>query len=256
MWDLASLETILKLNTATHRPVKAIATASWAFAACLGIKDEDLTLEQNLACIRILAPVVARAGLPLSVDLQDGYGSRLGEAITAAILAGAHGANIEDSSPSIGLTQGAESSLYTLDEQVCRLQWAVEAAGQAGCPDFVLNARCDVFASKDPHLDGQAVMREALKRGEAYLAAGATTIFFWRAAGTGFSEQEVRTLVRGLDGRVAIRLGQAKGALSSSALAELGVMRISVGPSLFQIGMKSVQESAMEVLTGGNLAVH
>ncbi|KAH7154087.1 hypothetical protein DER46DRAFT_663782 [Fusarium sp. MPI-SDFR-AT-0072] len=73
--------------------------------ASLGIKDEELTMEQNLASIRTLAGTVASAGLPLSVDLQDGYGSRLREAVTQTIQAGAHGANIEDSIPARGLGQ-------------------------------------------------------------------------------------------------------------------------------------------------------
>ncbi|KAG7404991.1 hypothetical protein Forpe1208_v015171 [Fusarium oxysporum f. sp. rapae] len=96
---------VLCLNSEASKPVKAIATASWAFAASLGIKDEELTMEQNLASIRTLAATVASAGLPLSVDLQDGYGSRLREAVTQAIQAGAHGANIEDSIPARGLGQ-------------------------------------------------------------------------------------------------------------------------------------------------------
>ncbi|KAI7764081.1 hypothetical protein LZL87_006463 [Fusarium oxysporum] len=82
VWDLASLNMVLCLNSEASKPVKAIATASWAFAASLGIKDEELTMEQNLASIRTLAATVASAGLPLSVDLQDGYGSRLREAVT------------------------------------------------------------------------------------------------------------------------------------------------------------------------------
>ncbi|TVY67851.1 hypothetical protein Focb16_v002511 [Fusarium oxysporum f. sp. cubense] len=82
VWDLASLNMVLCLNSQASKPVKAIAIASWAFAASLGIKDEELTMEQNLASILNLAPTVALAGLPLSVDLQDGYGSRLREAVT------------------------------------------------------------------------------------------------------------------------------------------------------------------------------
>ncbi|KAF4440276.1 carboxyphosphonoenolpyruvate phosphonomutase [Fusarium acutatum] len=254
VWDLPSLNMVLCLNSEASKPVKAIATASWAFAASLCIKDEELTMEQNLASIRNLAATVASAGLPLSVDLQDGYGSRLREAVTQAIQAGAHGANIEDSIPARGLKQGIEHSLYPLSEQIRRLQLAVRAAVDAGLPDFVINARCDVFALKGHlNLNNEMCMKEAVRRGKAYLDAGATTVFFWCGYGAGFTEGDVQTLVKELDGRVAIRLGQTQAALSVSQLAKLGVARISVGPSLFQIAMDAAKKSAISVLEGGRL---
>lgn len=254
VWDLASLNMVLCLNSEVSKPVKAIATASWSFAASLGIKDEELTMEQNLASIRNLAATVASADLPLSVDLQDGCGSRLREAVSEAIQAGAHGANIEDSIPARGLRQGIEKSLYPLNEQIRRLKLAVRAAADAGLPDFVINARCDEFALKDDlNLNNETRMKEAVRRGKAYLDAGATTVFFWRGYGTGFTEGDVQTLVKELDGRVAIRLGQTRAALSVSQLAKLGVARISIGPSLFQIAMNAAKKSALGILEGGRL---
>ncbi|KAF4333128.1 C6 transcription factor [Fusarium beomiforme] len=231
-----------------------LASLNMAFAASLGIKDEELTMEQNIDAIKNLAPVAALAGLPLSVDLQDGYGSRIREAVTKAVRAGAHGANLEDSIPSRGLGQGIDKSLYPFNEQVRRIQLALQAAAEAGLPDFVINARCDVFALADDFsLENNMRMREGVKRGKAYLKAGATTVFFWRGYGPGFTEVEVQELVKELDGRVAIRLGQTEGALSTSELGKIGVARISVGPSLFQIAMHAAKKSACSVLEGGNL---
>ncbi|KAM0547465.1 hypothetical protein ACHAPJ_010338 [Fusarium lateritium] len=254
VWDIASLNMVLSINIDSSKLVKAIATASWAFAVSLGIKDEELTMEQNLAAIQSLAPTVARAGLPLSVDLQDGYGHRIREAVAAAVQAGAHGANLEDSIPSQGFDEGVEGSLYSIDRQVYRLHLARQAAAAAGCPDFVINARCDIFALADtPGLDHDARNHEAFRRGKAYLEAGATTIFFSRGYGAGFTEDEVRELVDELNGRVAIRLGQTKDALSTAELGQLGVARVSVGPSLFQIAMHTAKQSAISVLQGGQL---
>ncbi|KAF5558765.1 C6 transcription factor [Fusarium phyllophilum] len=171
---------VLSLNSEASKLVKAIATASWAFAASLGIKDEELTMEQNLASIRNIAVTVASAGLPLYVDLQDGYGSRLREAVTQAIQAGAHGANIEDIIPARGLEQGTEHSLHPLSEQIRRLQLVARAAADAGLPDFVINARCDVFALEDgANLNHETRIKEAVRRVKAYLDAGATTVFLW-----------------------------------------------------------------------------
>ncbi|KAF4497882.1 C6 transcription factor [Fusarium agapanthi] len=236
VWDLASLNMVLCLDSEASKPVKAIATASWAIAASLGMKDKDLTMEHNLASIRSLAPTVASAGLPLSVDLQDGYGSHLREAVTKAIQVEAHGANIEDSIPDRSLGQGIEHSLYPLSEQIARLQLA-------GLPDL----------KDDAGLDKETRMKEALKCGKAYLDAGATTVFFWRGYGTGFTKGEVQTLVNELGGCVEIRLVQARGALSTSDLGKLGVARISIGPSLFQIAMHAAKKSALSILEGGCL---
>ncbi|RBR15205.1 hypothetical protein FVER53590_08634 [Fusarium verticillioides] len=235
VWDLASLNVVLSLSSKTSKPVKATATASWAFAASLGVEDEELTMERNLASIRNLAARATSAGLPLSVDLQDGYGFRLREAVNQAFQAGAHGANIEDSIPARGLGQGIEHSLYRP-------------------PDFVINARCDVFALEDvANLNHETRMKESVRRGKAYLDAGATTGFFWRGYGAGFTEADVQTLVKELDGHVAIRLGQTPEALSVSQLAKLGVTRISIGPSLFQMAMDAAKRSALNFLEGGRL---
>ncbi|KAG9496133.1 hypothetical protein J7337_012712 [Fusarium musae] len=229
VWDLASLNLVLSLNSETSKPVKATATASWAFAASPGVEDEELTMEQNLASIRNLAARATSAGLPLSVDLQDGYGFRLREAVTQALQAGAHGANIEDSIPA-------------------------RAPADAGLPDFVINARCDVFALKDvANLNHETRMKESVRRGKAYFDAGATTVFFWRGYGAGFTEADVQTLVKELDGHVAIRLGQTPEALSVSQLAKSGVTRIGIGPSLFQMAMDAAKRSALNFLEGGRL---
>ena len=256
IWDLSSFNALLSLNSAVDpKPVKAVATASWAFAAALGIKDEELTFEQNLAAIRKIAPAVAKAGLPLSVDLQDGYGSRIGEAVTAAVGAGAHGANLEDSIPSVGFGRGIEGSLYPADEQVGRLKTALRAAADAGCPDFAVNARCDVFVlDESSELSDEARMAEALKRGKAYLDAGATTVFYW-GGGRGLRDAEVKGLVEALDGRVAVKLAEREGALSTAELARLGVARVSVGPSLYRKAMEAVKKSALSILQGGSLNV-
>ncbi|KAF4443196.1 hypothetical protein F53441_11505 [Fusarium austroafricanum] len=254
VWDTASLNMVLSLNSDKSKPVRAIATASWAFAASLGIRDEELTMEQNLDTIRRLAAATRLTGLPLSVDLQDGYGSRIVEAVSGAVLVGAHGANLEDSIPSQGLGKGVEESLYPLNEQISRLRLALQAAAGAGVPDFVINARCDVFALGGVSGFGnEERMKEAVKRGKAYLEAGATTVFYWRGYEAGLTESEVRELVKELDGRVAVRLGQTKGALSTSDLGKLGVARISIGPSLFQIAMHAAKKSALSVLQGGQL---
>ncbi|KAL6879233.1 Phosphoenolpyruvate/pyruvate domain-containing protein [Trichoderma novae-zelandiae] len=254
IWDISSLNAIVSLNSASSKPVKALATASWAIAATLGIQDEELTMFQNLEAISHIAPLAEKAGLPLSVDLQDGYGDYITAAVTAAVEYGAVGANIEDSIPSAGFGKGISGSLYKLEDQVARLERALDAAKKAGAPDFVLNARCDVFRLQDSELSYESRLAEALKRGKAYLEVGATTVFLWGGPGQGLSSEAVKTLVKELDGKVAVVLSRAPGSLTTSELAGLGVARISVGPSLYIAALEAIKSKASQMYSGGGLA--
>ncbi|KPM36787.1 hypothetical protein AK830_g9781 [Neonectria ditissima] len=246
VWDVASFNAVVSLNDGDSKPVKAIATASWAVAATLGVKDEELTMDQNFAAVAKLASLAKAANLPLTADLQDGYGDQLAASVAKAVSLGVAGANIEDSVPSSG-------AMYSIDEQVKRYKLALQAAADAGCPEFVLNARCDIF-HVDTELDEEAMVNEAVVRGKAYLDAGATTVFFWGGAGRGIRTAWVETLVKELDGRVAVKLGVAPDALTTAELAKIGVARISVGPSLFQISTLAIKKAAESILNGGGLS--
>src|SRR5690606_15866963 len=99
----------------------------------------------------------------------------------------------------------------------------------------------------------EAVMAEAVRRGKAYLEAGATTVFFWGGA-RGLRTSEVETLVRELGGRVAVKMRAMEGDMSARELAEVGVARISVGPELYRLGLKAVRDGTERLLAGGKLA--
>ncbi|WZH46025.1 phosphoenolpyruvate phosphomutase-domain-containing protein [Fusarium acuminatum] len=244
VWDVASFNTVASLNTESSKPVKALATASWAIAATYGVQDEELTLEQNLEAISKIAPLAKAAGIPLSADLQDGYGSQIESTVKRAVELGVIGANIED--------RTLEGTFYTVAEQVQRLKSALKAASGAGCPDFVVNARCDIFfAATLPEADE---LNEAITRGKAYLEAGATTVFYWGGSKRGLRTAWVETLVRELKGRVSVKLAHGKeDALSTRDLADIGVARISVGPSLFLLAQEAAKQAAERILSGGNL---
>ncbi|GAP86648.1 putative carboxyphosphonoenolpyruvate phosphonomutase-like protein [Rosellinia necatrix] len=272
IWDLSSLNAVLSLNAPSSPSpspspaVRAVATASYAIAASLGLADADLSLGANLIRTRQLAPRVRAAGLPLTVDLQDGYGARLDDAVRAAVEAGAVGANIEDlrdttttstSNSNSGDGDGDDDALWPLEEQVARLRRAAQVAADAGCAGFVLNARCDVLsipASGGRGGDDDAArLREAVRRGRAYLDAGATTVFVWGGARRGLRDAEVRALVAAFGGRLAVKLADGPGALTVAELAALGVARISVGPSLYLAADRAVREAAERIVQGGRL---
>ncbi|UKZ70782.1 uncharacterized protein TrAtP1_011751 [Trichoderma atroviride] len=255
VWDVTSLNAIVSLNSESSKPVKALATASFAIAATLGIKDEELSMVQNLELISKIAPLAEQAGLPLSVDIQDGYGDLITAVVTAVVEYGAAGANIEDSIPSAGFEKGISGSLYTLEDQVERLKRALDAAKKAGAPDFVLNARCDAFRLlPTPGLTYEIRLAEAIKRGKAFLEAGATTVFYWGGAGQGLTSETVKTLVKELDGKVAVVMSGAPGSLTTAELAKMGVARISVGPGLYLAAMNAVKTVASRMFLGGGLA--
>lgn len=259
VWDAPSLGMLVSVNDAAadteNKPVRAVATTSWALANARGVKDEDLTAEQNLEAIRTLVPLATQAGLPLTADLQDGYGERIREVVTSAVGYGVAGANLEDSIPSAGFGRGIAGSLYTVGDAAARIRSALQAAADAGVPDFVVNARCDIFMLDDaPELDDETRMREALVRGKAYLAAGATTVFLWGGPARGLRTAEVHKLVAELGGRVAVMLPSKEGGHSTAELAKIGVARISVGPWLYLVAMNAFKECATHILGGGALA--
>ncbi|KAI1343543.1 phosphoenolpyruvate phosphomutase-domain-containing protein [Xylariaceae sp. FL0016] len=257
IWDLSSLHALLSLNTTSHAPVRAVATASFAVAATLGLPDAALSHGANLIRIRQLAPAVRAAGLPLTVDVQDGYGPRLASVIRDVVAAGAAGANLEDLRGGDDDEIGG-SRLYGPEEQAGRLRLAMEVAAEAGSPDFVLNARCDVFnpasyASSAEMPEASELMAEAVRRGKAYLGAGATTVYYWGGAQRGLRDEEVRTLIKELGGWINVKLGSGPGALTTEQLAQMGVARITVGPELYRLAMKAIKNGAERILGGGGL---
>lgn len=154
-YDAATATIIASLPSAY-----AVATASFAIASSLGVHDTALTKSQNLSALNSITSAVHAVNRtkPITVDLQDGYGSvaDLAAAIKEVIELGAVGCNIED------LDNGS-GELRVLDDAVERVRTVVRAATEAGVSDFVINARTDVlyqdgmvFYSFTGQLDGLA----------------------------------------------------------------------------------------------------
>ena len=226
--DVFSAKAVAPLSSA-----KALATASYAVAIAAGTSDDDLTLEQNVAAARLIGKVAAEHNKPLTVDLQDGYGDRITEAVRQVIEAGAVGINLEDYNKETKM-------FYSVDEAAARVKTAVEVGAKEGMPDFVVNARCDTLVQGGG-------MEETIERGRKYLAAGATSVFVWGGSKRGISRAEVQRLVKEFDGRLNVSLKWADG-LTVSELAELGVSRISVGPTIAFLAMAEYERQAQHLL--------
>jgi 2-methylisocitrate lyase-like PEP mutase family enzyme len=233
VWDASSAAIVLR-----NPKTKAIATASYAIAEANGIKDDDLSLEDNLAGVLQITQQIARDKktheIPITVDLQNGYGDRLEEAVAAVIRLGAVGINLEDSYSFGG-------QLMEVDEHVARVKKAIEVAEREGVKDFVVNARTDAIVC------GKSV-DEAIARGKKYLEAGATTVFVWGGPPRGLRDAELRTIVEGLDGRINVSLTLIDGGLSVEEIAQFGVARISMGPWLWKVAMAGVEKKVAELL--------
>jgi 2-methylisocitrate lyase-like PEP mutase family enzyme len=228
VWDPVSAKAVVEVPG-----INALATASFAVAAAQGVKDNDLTFEQNLAAIRPIALVASEANLPLTVDLQDGY-QDIAASVTAIIQLGVVGCNIED-------LNNQNNSLRSKEEATNRIKIAVQAAKAAGVPEFCINARTDV-------LGHGGSIDDAIDRAKAYLNAGACTAFVWGGGARGTRTAEVEKAVEALDGRVSVVMSLAPGKLTTSELKRIGVARISIGPQLQFKAKAAIEAAAAAIL--------
>ncbi len=230
VWDASSAKAI-----ASHSRTKALATASYAIAMMVGVEDADLTLDLNLRGIEMVAQGLRNAGkaeeLPLTADLQDGYADPA-ETIRKAVELGVVGCNLEDAD-----NTKPQLTLRGTDDSVSRVRAVLEAAKEAGVPDFVVNARTDIFGK-----DG--TVEDVMRRGKAYLEAGATTVFVWGVGKHVITEEEVMKMVEAFEGRLALQPAD----IGIKRLKDLGVARISIGPLLWRKSIKVVQDEGLEIL--------
>jgi 2-methylisocitrate lyase-like PEP mutase family enzyme len=207
----------------------ALATASHSIAAARGYEDgEQIPVDEMLEEVR---RIVAATALPVTADLEAGYGDAA-ETVRRAIGVGVVGANIED-------------QLKPLDEAVGVVESVMEAADREGLRDFVLNARTDAFLRAGDR-DREAVLADAVERGRAYLDAGAPAVFVPGAV----EEDHVRTLVEAF-GPQRLTLIGFPGLPSLARLEELGVARVSYGPSPQWVALGALRGLVEEVVRGG-----
>jgi 2-methylisocitrate lyase-like PEP mutase family enzyme len=209
---------------------KALATASHSIAAARGYEDgEKIPVDEMIAAVGVIA---AATSLPVSADLEAGYGNP-GETVRKAIGAGAVGANIED-------------QMRPLAEAAEQMSAAVRA-GKAEGIEFVLNARTDAFL-KGKDRDPAAVLADAIERGRAFLDVGAATVF---VPGL-LDEATVAALVDGI-GWNKVSVINVPGSLAPAKLQELGVARISYGPWTQRVALTALADATAELLAGGAL---
>lgn len=229
-WDAASA----RLFEAAGFP--AVATTSAGVSYACGFADgERVPRKMMLAAVERIADAVA---VPVTADLEAGYGPGPVAAVRTAellVAAGAVGLNLEDA------RGHSRRALLAEAVHADRVRAVREAAGRAGVP-IVINARTDVF-----HFRGTAAsqLADAIHRGNAYLEAGADSVFvpFVRDAAT------IGALARGIHGPVNILGGP--GTPPVAELAALGVRRISVGSGVMRATLGLVRRAAVELRERG-----
>lgn len=230
VWDAVSARTVAEAG----HPV--IATSSAAVAASLGLGDhEEMTAEDAFAAV---ARIAAAVDVPVTADLEAGYGLPAPELVDRLLDAGAVGCNIEDSDhhgPAILLDAEAQANYIT----------AVCDAGRALGVNVVVNARVDVYI-RDAVPESRQ-LDETLRRGRRYLDAGATCIY-----PIGLSDEAViADLVEGMGGPLNVWLRPESPPVE--ALRRIGVARISLASGLQRHAMASVRAEARSLLAhGGN----
>ena len=222
-WDAGSAKVLAAVG------FKALATTSSGFAFTLGRRDGRVTLDEVVEHIRALDEAT---DLPVSADLENGYGPApedAARAITRAAEAGAAGGSIEDYDP--------EDGLYDLDYAAERVAAAVEAAGG----DFVLTARAE------NHIKGNPDMNDTIARLQAYEAAGADVLY---APGLR-SGDEIRAVCDAVSKPVNVL---AHPGLSMSEVVAAGGQRVSLGGALTWVAASAFAAVAEQVRDTGDFS--
>jgi 2-methylisocitrate lyase-like PEP mutase family enzyme len=223
VWDVISATVVADLPGC-----RALATASHSIAATHGYPDGE-QIPRDLM-ISAVGQIAAAVGLPVTADLEAGYGDPA-ETVRRAIAVGVVGANLED-------------QMKPFADAVAAVDAAV-SAGSAEGVDFIVNARTDAFL-KAGDRDPEAVLADAVARGRAFLDVGATCVFVPGVK----DEQVIKRLVDGIGAR-KVSLIAGPGSMAPADLQDLGVARISLGPWSQRIALTALADAGAAILAGG-----
>jgi 2-methylisocitrate lyase-like PEP mutase family enzyme len=225
-WDAGSARVLAALG------FRALASTSSGFAFTRGRLDGTVTLDEVVEHAAILARAT---DLPVSVDLENGYGEdpeSAALAVTRVAQAGAVGGSIEDWDPS--------GRLYGLDHAVERIAAASEAARGLAFP-FTLTARAENHIRGNPDLD------DTIARLQAFAAAGADALY---APGLR-TPTEIRAVCGAVSNPVNVL---ARPALSLKEIVDAGAQRISVGGSLTWAAVQAMTAAAVAIRDDGDFS--
>jgi 2-methylisocitrate lyase-like PEP mutase family enzyme len=225
-WDAGSARVLQAMG------FQALATTSSGFAFTLGRLDGEVTLEEVSEHARGLARAT---DLPVSVDLEDGYGpdpESVVRAIVSVAAADAVGGSIED--------WDRTGFIYELSHAVDRIAAAADAASALGFP-FMLTARAE------NHIRGNPNLRDTIARLQAFAEAGAQVLY---APGLK-TVQEIRAVCEAVPRPVNVL---ARPDLALEDVFEAGAQRVSVGGGLTWVALRAMADAAGRLLGSGDLS--
>jgi 2-methylisocitrate lyase-like PEP mutase family enzyme len=225
-WDAGSAKVFAALG------FEALATTSSGFAFTLGRQDGEVTLDEVVEHTRALD---AATSLPVSVDLENGYGhdpEDAARAISRVAEAGAVGGSIEDYDPDRGI--------YGIEHATERIAAAVDAARRLDFP-FMLTARAENYVRDNPDLD------DTIARLQAYERAGADVLYAPRIPGA----DEIRAIRDATSKPLNVLTGPG---LPVAEIVEAGAQRVSVGGRLAWVAINSMAAAAEQLRAGGELS--
>jgi 2-methylisocitrate lyase-like PEP mutase family enzyme len=226
-WDPGSAQALAKLG------FQALASTSGGFAQSLGRADGEVSLAEVVEHARALDRAT---DLPVSMDLENGYGPAPADAalaITSVAAAGAVGGSIED-------WDRDGSFIYELDQAAERVAAAADAARALDFP-FTLTARAENHFRGNPDLD------DTIRRLQAYETAGADVLY---APGLR-TDEEIRTLCAAVSKPVNVL---AFPDMSMDRIAAAGAQRVSLGSWLASIASRAAAAAASEIRDRGDFS--
>jgi 2-methylisocitrate lyase-like PEP mutase family enzyme len=231
-WDLMSARIFADAG------YPAIATTSGGVAWALGYADGEKTPWN--AVVDATARIAAAVAVPVTADIEAGYGKTPEEVarhVVEIAQAGAAGVNLED---------GAGGGLRDIEDMAARIAATRRAVSEAGL-DLVINARTDVYLHGSG--DAAAKQAEAIKRGKAYMAAGADCIYVFALTDLA----TITSITRALAAPVNI-VGRA-GTPPLAALESAGVARVSIATGATLVTASLLQALAKDLRVKGDFGM-
>ena len=233
---------VITARLAEEAGFQAIQASGANIVAChYGVPDYSLVSAREMA--EQTGRIARGVDVPVMGDGDTGFGNAVNAALTVRAFedAGAAGINIEDQvfPKRCGHLEG--KSLVDFDEAVAKV---IAAADSRRDPDFVINARTDAL--------GVHGIDEAIRRGNAFLNAGATMVFIEGA----HSIEVIEQAVRGIDGPVAINMvegGRTPRGITFTMLEEIGVARVSLPSTAMQASIAGVRAAFDAVRRRGGI---
>jgi len=227
-WDVGTARLL------AHLGFEALATTSAGYAFSLGKRDNTIGRDETMAHV---ATIVSATDLPVSADLENGFGDApesVAETIKLAARAGLVGGSIED------VYRRGDCEMYELGHAVDRVRAAADVV--RGLPfRFTLTARAENY------LAGRPDLKDTIKRLQAYQEAGADVLY-----APGLSRKDdIATVVRSVDRPVNVLMGLQGVQLSIAELSAMGVRRVSVGSALSRAALGAFLRAGQEMQEHG-----